>query len=148
MTTPRPEVRPIASTLNVRRSRRRDHGAAARQAAEAGFDGIHIHGGNGYLISEFCSPHANTREDRWGGDAERRSRFFFKVAEAVRSAVGDDLPVTARLSVEDSVEGGLQRDESLALSLLDGVVEAVAWNGRSRRQRDCRAFSEDHPVRH
>ncbi|MCY3926614.1 MAG: NADH:flavin oxidoreductase [bacterium] len=89
-------------------------GAAARRAAEAGFDGIHIHGGNGYLISEFCSPHANTRDDRWGGDAERRSRFFFEVAEAVRSAVGSDLPVTARLSVEDSVEGGLQRDESLA----------------------------------
>ena len=89
-------------------------GAAARRAAEAGFDGIHIHGGNGYLISEFCSPHANTRDDRWGGDAERRSRFFFEVAEAVRSAVGDDFPLTARLSVEDSVEGGLQRDESLA----------------------------------
>ncbi|MCY4103945.1 MAG: NADH:flavin oxidoreductase [bacterium] len=89
-------------------------GAAARRAAEAGFDGIHIHGGNGYLISEFCSPHANTRDDRWGGDAERRSRFFFEVAEAVRSAVGSDLPVTARLSVEDSVAGGLQRDESLA----------------------------------
>ena len=88
-------------------------GSAARRAAEAGFDGIHIHGGNGYLISEFCSPHANTRHDRWGGDAERRSRFFYAVAEAVRAAVGDELPVTARLSVEDSVPDGLQRDESL-----------------------------------
>lgn len=88
-------------------------GAAARRAAEAGFDGIHIHGGNGYLISEFCSPHANTRDDQWGGDAERRSRFFYEVAEAVRAAVGDELPVTARLSVEDSVAGGLQREESL-----------------------------------
>ena len=89
-------------------------GAAAGRAAEAGFDGIHIHGGNGYLISEFCSPHANTRDDDWGGDAERRSRFFYEVAEAVRAAVGDEMPVTARLSVEDSVAGGLQREESLA----------------------------------
>ena len=88
-------------------------GVAAGRAAEAGFDGIHIHGGNGYLISEFCSPHANTRDDQWGGDAERRSRFMIEVYEAVRAAVGDDLPVTARLSVEDSVDGGLQRDESL-----------------------------------
>ena len=88
-------------------------GTAAGRAAEAGFDGIHVHGGNGYLISEFCSPHANTRDDDWGGDAERRSRFFFEVAEAVRAAVGDELPVTARLSVEDSVPGGLQRPESL-----------------------------------
>ena len=88
-------------------------GAAAGRAAEAGFDGIHIHGGNGYLISEFCSPHANTRDDEWGGDAERRSRFMVEVYDAVRRAVGDDLPVTARLSVEDSVDGGLRREESL-----------------------------------
>ena len=88
-------------------------GAAAGRAAEADFDGIHIHGGNGYLISEFCSPHANTRDDEWGGDAERRNRFMVEVYDAVRAAVGDDLPVTARLSVEDSVEGGLQREESL-----------------------------------
>ena len=91
----------------------RAFGDAARRAAEADFDGIHIHGGNGYLISEFCSPHANTRDDEWGGDAERRSRFMVEVYDAVRAAVGDDLPVTARLSVEDSVEGGLRREESL-----------------------------------
>ena len=88
-------------------------GAAAGRAAEAGFDGIHIHGGNGYLISEFCSPHANTRDDDWGGDAERRSRFMVEVYDAVRRAVGEGFPVTARLSVEDSVAGGLQREESL-----------------------------------
>ena len=91
----------------------RAFGDAARRAREAGFDGVHIHGGNGYLISEFCSPHANTREDGWGGDAERRSRFFVEVYEAVRAAVGAGFPVTARLSVEDSVPGGLQREESL-----------------------------------
>ena len=106
-------IQPEELTDGEIRSLVRAFGDAARRAAEAGFDGIHIHGGNGYLISEFCSPHANTREDDWGGDAERRSRFFFEVAEAVRAAVGDDLPVTARLSVEDSVEGGLQRAESL-----------------------------------
>ncbi len=98
-------------------------GAAAGRAVAAGFDGVHIHGGNGYLISEFCSPHANTRDDRWGGDAERRSRFFFEVTEAVRAAVGDEMPVTARLSVEDSVPGGLQRDESLERS------RGLAWRG-------------------
>ncbi len=91
----------------------RAFGEAAARAAEAGFDGIHIHGGNGYLISEFCSPHANTRDDDWGGDGERRSRFLFEVYDAVRAAVGEGFPITARLSVEDSVPGGLQRDESL-----------------------------------
>ena len=88
-------------------------GAAAGRAAAAGFDGIHIHGGNGYLISEFCSPHANTRDDDWGGDAERRSRFMVAVYDAVRSAAGEGFPITARLSVEDSVPDGLQGEESL-----------------------------------
>lgn len=91
----------------------RSFGEAARRAAAAGFDGVHIHGGNGYLISEFCSPHANTRTDGWGGDAGRRSRFMLEVYGAVREAVGDGLAVTARLSVEDSVPGGLQREESM-----------------------------------
>ncbi|MCE2524601.1 MAG: NADH:flavin oxidoreductase [Acidimicrobiia bacterium] len=106
-------IQPVELTSAEIRELVQAFGSAAGRAAEAGFDGIHIHGGNGYLISEFCSPHANTRDDEWGGDAERRSRFFFEVAEAVRAAVGDELPVTARLSVEDSVPGGLQREESL-----------------------------------
>ena len=91
----------------------RAFGAAGARAAAAGFDGIHIHGGNGYLISEFCSPHTNTRDDDWGGDAERRSRFMVEVYDAVRAAAGEGFPITARLSVEDSVPGGLRREESL-----------------------------------
>lgn len=88
-------------------------GEAARRAAEAGFDGIHIHGGNGYLISEFASPHSNVRSDDWGGDAHRRGRFFREVTKAVRAAVGEGFPITARIGVEDSVPDGLEREESL-----------------------------------
>ena len=106
-------IQPDELTTGEIRGLVRAFGDGARRAAEAGFDGIHIHGGNGYLISEFCSPHANTRDDDWGGDAERRSRFMTEVYDAVRSAVGPHFPVTARLSVEDSVPGGLQREESL-----------------------------------
>ncbi len=88
-------------------------GAAARRALEAGFDGIHIHAGNGYLLSEFNSPHANRRQDDWGGDAARRGRFLVAVYRAVRQAVGAELPVTLRLGVADTVEPGLRLDESL-----------------------------------
>ena len=106
-------IQPEELTAEEIRGLVRAFGEGARRAAEAGFDGIHVHGGNGYLISEFCSQHANTRDDEWGGDAERRSRFMMEVYDAVRAAVGPDFPVTARLSVEDSVPGGLQREESL-----------------------------------
>ena len=61
--------------------------AAAARAALAGFDGVHLHAANGYLISEFCSPIANRRADRWGGSAERRDRFLLEVLQAVRGAV-------------------------------------------------------------
>jgi 2,4-dienoyl-CoA reductase-like NADH-dependent reductase (Old Yellow Enzyme family) len=88
-------------------------GQAARRAAAAGFDGIHIHGGNGYLISQFNSPFSNRRSDQWGGDADRRSRFLLAVYDAVRAAVGPDMPITARYGLADSAPGQLQIDEGL-----------------------------------
>jgi 2,4-dienoyl-CoA reductase-like NADH-dependent reductase (Old Yellow Enzyme family) len=89
-------------------------GQAARRAAAAGFDGIHIHGGNGYLISQFNSPFSNRRSDQWGGDADRRSRFILAVYDAIRAAVGPDMPITARYGLADSGPGQLQIDEGLA----------------------------------
>jgi len=88
-------------------------GQAARRAAAAGFDGIHIHGGNGYLISQFNSPFSNRRSDQWGGDADRRNRLFLAVYEAIRAAVGPDMPITARYGLADSAPGQLQLDEGL-----------------------------------
>lgn len=86
---------------------------AARRAVDAGYDGIHIHGGNGYLISEFSSPITNRRTDEWGGSADRRSRFFLAVYDAVRSAVGTQTPITARIGLADSMVGGLTIQESV-----------------------------------
>ena len=103
-------------------------GQGARRAREAGFDGVHIHAGHGYLISEFNSPHGNRRDDDWGGDAARRSRFVLAVYGAVREAVGPDFPVTVKLGMADSMEaGGLQLEESLdrAAALEDAGVDAI-----------------------
>jgi 2,4-dienoyl-CoA reductase-like NADH-dependent reductase (Old Yellow Enzyme family) len=108
-------------------------GAAARRAMAAGFDGIHIHGGNGYLISQFSSPVSNRREDGWGGDAQRRSRFFLAVYDSVRAAVGPDVPVTARLAVADSIPDGLEVKEGveraglLAARGLAAVEATYGW---------------------
>jgi 2,4-dienoyl-CoA reductase-like NADH-dependent reductase (Old Yellow Enzyme family) len=88
--------------------------AAARRAAAAGFDGVHLHGGNGYLIAQFSSPFTNWREDGWGGDADRRDRFSISVYEAVRRAVGPGFPVSARVGIADAIEGGLEPEEGVA----------------------------------
>ncbi len=88
-------------------------GRAAARAVEAGFDGVHIHGANGYLISEFSSPLTNERDDRWGGSPERRSNFVLEVARAVRAAVPADFPVTAKLGFADAPDGGMGLEETL-----------------------------------
>jgi N-ethylmaleimide reductase len=61
---------------------------AARHALAAGFDGVEIHGANGYLITQFLDPGSNRRDDGYGGDASRRNRFPLEVAAAVSAAIG------------------------------------------------------------
>lgn len=63
---------------------------AARLARQAGFDGVEIHAGNGYLIDQFLHAGSNRREDAYGGPAAHRARFLWEVAEAVAGAVGAD----------------------------------------------------------
>lgn len=63
---------------------------AAKNAIEAGFDGVELHGANGYLIEQFINPSANKRVDNYGGTIENRVRFGVEVAEAVVEAIGKE----------------------------------------------------------
>ncbi|MFE6910899.1 alkene reductase [Streptomyces erythrochromogenes] len=65
-----------------------DYAEAARNAIEAGFDGVELHGANGYLIHQFLAPGSNLRTDEWGGPAENRIRFAVEVVKAVAAAIG------------------------------------------------------------
>ena len=67
-----------------------DFADAATNAIAAGFDGVEIHGANGYLVHQFISANANTRADGWGGDVDGRIRFAVAVATAVSEAIGAD----------------------------------------------------------
>ncbi|MEV6212577.1 alkene reductase [Kitasatospora sp. NPDC051914] len=67
-----------------------DFAAAARNAIEAGFDGVEIHGANGYLVHQFLAPNTNRRTDAWGGTVEGRIRFAAEVTAAVVEAIGGD----------------------------------------------------------
>jgi len=72
---------------------------AARLARDvAGFDGIEIHGANGYLLDEFLTDYTNRRDDAWGGPIGNRIRLAEQTARAVRGAVGDGFPVGVRIS--------------------------------------------------
>lgn len=63
---------------------------AARNAIDAGFDGVEIHAANGYLVNQFISAHSNQRDDAYGGSLENRLRFLREIVEAVAAAVGAD----------------------------------------------------------
>lgn len=93
----------------------RAFGEAARRAARAGFDGVHIHGANGYLISEFLSPLTNRRMDRWGGSAEGRLEFPTQLVRLIRECVPKGYPVTMKLGLSDLVDvpGGLDLDGAI-----------------------------------
>ncbi|GAB2891395.1 hypothetical protein GCM10027074_69480 [Streptomyces deserti] len=65
-----------------------DYADAARNAIAAGFDGVEIHGANGYLIHQFLAPNTNLRTNSWGGGAADRVRFGIEVATAVAEAIG------------------------------------------------------------
>ncbi|MCA6110150.1 NADH:flavin oxidoreductase [Bradyrhizobium cenepequi] len=71
---------------------------AARYARDAGFDGIEIHGANGYLLDQFLSERINGRDDRYGGAVENRLRLTKEIVQAVRYAVGNDMVIGVRIS--------------------------------------------------
>lgn len=92
----------------------RSYGEAARRAIDAGFDGVELHGANGYLISQFLSSNANLRTDRYGGPIANRIRFAVEAVTAAVDAVGAD-----RVGIRLSPGGGfwgVVEDEPLELN--------------------------------
>lgn len=74
------------------------YGRTARNAMEAGFDGIALHGAHGYLIDAFLWAGSNVRNDAWGGDLVRRTRFAVEVVREVRRNINENMPVFFRFS--------------------------------------------------
>jgi N-ethylmaleimide reductase len=95
-----------------------DYVAAAKGAIEAGFDGVEINGGNGYLIHQFLSDGSNQRSDTYGGSIDNRLRFALEVVDAVAAAVGAGR-VGLRVSPVNGINGVEESD-------LDGVYLALA----------------------
>lgn len=93
---------------------------AAVLAKEAGFGGVLVHAGHGFLFSQFLSPLFNRRTDAYGGAVEARFRIIGEVIDAIRQAVGPTYPVGIKINSTDKLEGGLTNDDALAvMRLLD-----------------------------
>lgn len=81
-----------------------DYGVAAQNAKDAGFDGVQLHGANGYLVDQFLRRSSNLREDAYGGSAENRTRFMREVLERLITVWGKDR-VSIRLSPNGDSQG-------------------------------------------
>jgi 2,4-dienoyl-CoA reductase-like NADH-dependent reductase (Old Yellow Enzyme family) len=100
-----------------------DFVSAARRARAAGFDAVEIHGAHGYLVSQFLSPLANQRSDRWGGSLENRARFLRRIVAGIAS-LRNGLVVYCRLGVADGEPGGFTLEEGIRVARMlkdDGV---------------------------
>ncbi|KAJ5988122.1 hypothetical protein N7481_003332 [Penicillium waksmanii] len=89
---PMEEGKPIPKELNEDQIQSiiRDFGIAAKNAIRAGFDGVEVHGANGYLVDQFLQDVSNQRNDRWGGNIPNRARFALEVTKALVEAVGSE----------------------------------------------------------
>ena len=91
-------------------------GDAALRAKQAGFDLVEIHGAHGYLITNFLSTHTNKRTDLYGGSLENRMRFLVEIVQNIKAKVGDDYPVTVRLSGTDYQPDGMGIEETIQIA--------------------------------
>jgi len=115
----------------------------ARAAEESGFTGVQIHAAHGYLISQFLSPLANRRADRWGGALANRARLLLEVVKAVRAKVSPGFCVAVKLNSADFQRGGFSESDArqvllwlneLSVDLVElsgGSYEAPAMQGRA-----------------
>lgn len=98
-----------------------DFAQAAALALEVGYDGVELHGGHTYLVGAFVSPHTNRRQDKYGGDFERRMRFPVEIVQAIRREVGDDYPVGFKFSAWEELEDGV--DLELGIRIAQRIAE-------------------------
>ncbi len=89
---------------------------AAGRAKEAGFDGVELHGGHGYLLSEFFSPFTNRRADKYGGSLENRARFGLETLKKVRGRAGNEFIVGYKINGDDYVPAGTTPDDATRFS--------------------------------
>lgn len=127
VSTEEPDVKPRALTETEVEEIIHAFGETTRRGIEAGFDGVEIHGANGYLIQQFFSPHSNRREDRFGGSLEKRMAFPLAIVDEIKKVVKEHAKspfiVGYRFSPEEPETPGITMADTLKL------VDTLAQKG-------------------
>ncbi len=90
-----------------------DFVSASVRAEKAGFDGVQLHTGHGYILHDFLSPYGNRRKDLWGGSLENRCRIVELIIKGIKEKT--KLPVWIKISAEDNRKGGMNIDSSVEI---------------------------------
>jgi 2,4-dienoyl-CoA reductase-like NADH-dependent reductase (Old Yellow Enzyme family)/thioredoxin reductase len=106
---------PVAMTRAMIESVVEGFATSARRCREAGYDGVEVHAGHGFLVAQFLSPLLNDRTDEYGGELANRFLFLRQVLTAIRSEVGHDFVIGTRVSVSEQVFGGLEPADTLEI---------------------------------
>jgi N-ethylmaleimide reductase len=101
-----------------------DFAAAARNAIVAGFDGVEVHGANGYLLHQFLSTNANLRDDEWGGSPTHRIRLTVETVRAVAAAIGPDR-TALRISPANPLNDIVEDDYTATYPVLLDEIDAL-----------------------
>ncbi len=100
------------------------YGIAAANVKRAGFDMCQIHGGHGWLLSQFLSPLTNQRKDKYGGSLENRARFPIAVVERIREKCGPDFIIEYRISGDELVDGGMRVNDVIEfLKMIENRID-------------------------
>jgi 2,4-dienoyl-CoA reductase-like NADH-dependent reductase (Old Yellow Enzyme family)/thioredoxin reductase len=119
-------VRVAAMTGEDMRRVSREFADAAEFMKAAGFDGVLIHAGHGFIFTQFLSARTNLRSDRYGGPLENRARFPLEVLKEIRERVGPDFLIEVRLSAEEGIKGGITAEETGRFCvMMEGIVDLV-----------------------
>ena len=118
---------------------------AAVFAKKCGFNMVTIHGGHGWLISQFVNPVLNTRKDKWGGASiENRARLPVEICKAIRRKTGPNFPIEIRISGSECYDGGYGIEEGVALAKqLDGFADMIHVSAGSHEIDE--VFTITHP---
>lgn len=104
-----------------------DFKQASQRAVLSGFKIIELHFAHGYLVNEFLSPLTNLRKDEYGGSFDNRCKVAIDIVKVVREAIPDSMPLFARISCTEWIEGGWNAEDSVRLTkvLKDNGVDMI-----------------------